>query len=354
MYDLVAIYSSKMKKHEMGHNHPESPMRLIQVLKGYNIFSKNANYACNLISAEKADINTIRNVHDIGLINTVKSISLQGGGMISWDNVLNKFTYESALYAAGAAVQSVKVINEGKTKKSFAIVRPPGHHTNGTTVAGFCFFNNMAIGTEWAVNHTRYKKIAIIDIDHHFGNGTSNIFYYRKDVLYFSIHAHPSYSYPGSGYPFEIGSGDGMGYNVNIPVLPNTNTRNWLFAFYNFLPIIEQFNPDLILVSLGFDALKTDPVGMLNLSSVAFQAAGYLIHNLADKLTNGKVATILEGGYDLKKLPECTINYLRGIMGEEPKLLATIDNWGVNNANTPVLKELKKNISSFWDVGGIK
>ncbi|MHA1303680.1 MAG: histone deacetylase family protein [Candidatus Heimdallarchaeaceae archaeon] len=351
MLDLVAIYSEQMKKHVMDPSHPETPERLNQVLKGYKIFASLENYNCLLRKAKKIETQYLSNVHSYNLINTIKSISLQGGGVLTWDNILNRYTYEAALYATGVAKKAAEIVHNNECKKSFAIVRPPGHHTNSTAVAGFCFFNNMAVAVDWLITEQRYKKIAIIDIDHHYGNGTADIFYNRKDVLYYSIHAHPTYSYPGTGYPFEIGEREGRGYTVNIPVLPRIDSKNWLYLFNKTInTVVEQYKPEIILVSVGFDALRTDPLGMLNLTTEAFQGAGYLIHELADKLCDGKVVSILEGGYDLHKLKDCTIKYLRGLLGEEPDIVKNINHWKIRNENTAMLKQVRRYLLDFWKI----
>ncbi|UJG43404.1 MAG: hypothetical protein K9W46_13665 [Candidatus Heimdallarchaeum endolithica] len=348
MYNLITLSNEEMKKHVMDPQHPEKPQRLDKFIQGFNIFSERNNFKCKFVKSEKIIEEDLLLVHDLHLINVVKSISLQGGGVITWDNVLNKHTFSAACYAAGASKQAAELVSNNETEKAFAIVRPPGHHTNSSTVAGFCFFNNIAIIAETLVSKG-FSKIAIVDIDQHFGNGTADIFYSRNDVLYYSIHAHPAYAYPGRGYPFESGIYDGMGYTVNCPVLPKTNTQNWVYTFQQSIKVLEQFKPEIILVSLGFDGLETDPVGMLNLKVEAFQSAGFILSEIAEKYSKKRIIAVTEGGYDLNNLSSCTNSFLRGIMGIKPKILSYQDNWKIHKSTRKQISIFKKHLSSFWD-----
>ena len=251
-----------------------------------------------------------------------------------------------SLLAAGGAVLAGEIAVKGEP--AFALIRPPGHHAEVNSCGGFCLFNNIAIAAEWLISERNIKKIAILDIDQHFGNGTAHIFYHRKDVLYLSLHAHPQYSYPGSGYPSEVGIDKGEGFTVNVPLLPNTENVDWLYALKTALQIVDQYKPEIILVSIGFDALMGDPTSILNITSEAYQAAGYMIHEIAEKLTSGKIVSVLEGGYYLKQLATVSKKYLKGILGEKSLLCDDVKIENITEHTMDMINLVKKAQKDYW------
>ncbi|MHA1954312.1 MAG: histone deacetylase family protein [Candidatus Heimdallarchaeaceae archaeon] len=349
MVDLAVIYSELFQKHVMDRAHPESPDRVDFVMQGIKELQNEVKEKITIHQAETIDEEDILAVHVPDLLNTVQAISGAGGGMITIDTTLNEHTFDLAKLAAGATKQAAKLVTENQAKKSFAVVRPPGHHAESNSAGGFCFFNNIAIAAEWLINKKDFNKILIIDIDHHFGNGTSHIFYYRKDVLYVSLHAHPMYSYPGSGYPTEVGIVDGLGYNVNIPLLPGTQSLDWLHALRFASGIINQYQPEIILVSAGFDALGGDPVGILNLDSSAFFGAGYLINELAKDHCDGKVCCTLEGGYKKNQLKEVSKKFIKGLLGYKPAIIDKLEDYDATDYTKSILNQVKKAQKIYWE-----
>ncbi len=328
--------------------HPESPERLFQIMEGIKELQNDASMKISVISPLDVDDEDLLAVHVPDHVDKIKAISDSGGGMITIDTTLNEHTYRTAKLAAGATKQAVQVVDENKTKTSFAVVRPPGHHAETNTAGGFCFFNNIAIAAEWLVVKKGYNKVAIIDIDHHFGNGTSHIFYHRSDVLYLSIHAHPMYSYPGSGYPNEIGVVEGKGYNVNVPLLPGSNSFDWLHSMNFSAEIIKQYEPEILLVSVGYDALGGDPVGVLNLTPNAFAGAGFLLHKLANETCDGRIACTLEGGYKIDQLKEVNNKFLKGLLGKKPPIVDNALETTMSDYTISMLNQVKKEHRNYW------
>jgi len=223
--------------------------------------------------------------------------------MLDADTVTSRGSFQAAVHAAGAAVMASQT-------NDFALVRPPGHHAFRTRASGFCLFNNIAIATQKLVNEG--KRVFILDIDGHYGNGTADIFYRTNKVLYCSLHQYPAY--PGNGFVNETGAGDGSGFNINIPMPPESGDDIFRDGCERLLSIAKLFNPDRVAVSAGFDAHHSDPLLNLRLTLSSFYWIG---SKLRENFKN--VFAVLEGGYDTEYLPKCACNFLDGINGEKQK-----------------------------------
>ncbi|MHA1199452.1 MAG: histone deacetylase family protein [Candidatus Heimdallarchaeaceae archaeon] len=348
MYDIAFIYSEIFKKHAMDRAHPESPQRLDEIMKAVTEIQEEKKHNITTLMPEVIDEELLLSVHVSDHLEKIRAISKAGGGMISIDTTLNEHTFFIAKYAAGATKQAAQLVDENKAKRSFAVVRPPGHHAESTSAGGFCYFNNVAVAAEWLIQYKGYNKVAIIDIDQHFGNGTSHIFNHRKDVLYVSIHGHPMYTYPGSGFPNEVGIVEGKGYNVNVALLPGAESIDWLHALKFSLNIVKQYQPEIILVSVGFDALGGDPVGIFNLGPNAFTAAGYLLNEIAKECCDGKISCTLEGGYKIDQLKEVSKKFILGLLGNEPHILRKLATTKPSNQTDSMLKQVRKFHKEFW------
>ena len=348
MDDLTVLYSDLFKQHVMDRAHPESPERLNQIMEGVRELQKVSEKKINILSPTEIDEDDLLAVHVPDHVEKIKAISDSGGGMITIDTTLNEHTYNIAKLAAGATKQAAQLIDENKSKTSFAVVRPPGHHAETNTAGGFCFFNNIAVAAEWLIVKKGYNRIAIIDIDHHFGNGTSHIFYHRSDVLYLSIHAHPMYSYPGSGFPNEIGVVEGKGFNVNVPLLPGSNSFDWLHSMNFSVDIVKQYEPEILLVSVGYDALGGDPVGVLNLTPNAFTGAGFLLNELAKHTCEGRIVCTLEGGYKIDQLKEVNNKFIKGLLGKRPPIIDNVLDTPMSDHTISMLNQVRKEHKNYW------
>ncbi|MCY3412970.1 MAG: histone deacetylase [Candidatus Heimdallarchaeota archaeon] len=289
----------------------ESPKRVEVIQEAL----QNSKLNVSFIEANRANEKDILEIHTEDLYNTLVKSSLMNSVRFTVDTYTNIYTYEAAMTAVGGTIQAVK---ELKSHHTFALLRPPGHHATDNSAMGFCFLNNIAVATN--VIRKDYKKILILDVDNHFGNGTAEIFKNDPNVLYISLHSDPDISYPGTGYAEEVGSMDGIGKIVNIPLPWQLGDADYLVAFDEIvIPIIEQFIPEVILVSLGLDGLKDDPYGNLSLSTDGYYEIGRRIGEINKKITNRHVATILEGGYKYDEMGQAVVEYFTGLLhgGEE-------------------------------------
>lgn len=280
-------------EHKTGTMHPESSQRLtainkaIEPLRGSLLF----------VSPVKASESMIELVHASEHIETVKKTS-EHAGSIDSDTVCSRGSYEAAATAAGAGIAALEGIRSGEFERAFCAVRPPGHHATPTQAMGFCLFNNIAIAARYAQS-IGYQKVMIVDFDVHHGNGTQDTFYEDDTVFYFS--SHQAYTYPGTGAESERGKGSGEGYNANFLMMPESTDVELLDIYTNELPrCVERFQPDIILVSAGYDLHESDPLAGLNITFEGIRAVVRLILESADV----PFVFFLEGGYDVDALGE--------------------------------------------------
>jgi acetoin utilization deacetylase AcuC-like enzyme len=233
---------------------------------------------------------------------------------------------DAAFLAAGAAIEAVEALFDGRAGRSFALVRPPGHHAEADHAMGFCLFNNVAVAAEHARRTLGCERVLIVDWDVHHGNGTQHIFEARRDVLVFNTHQFPFY--PGTGALQENGRGEGEGFTVNVPLPKGLGDSDYGAVFREILtPVATQFKPDLVLVSAGFDAHRDDPLAQMRVTEEGFAHLCGSVVALADQLCQGRVALVLEGGYNLEALARsvrASVGVLAGerapeVQAESPK-----------------------------------
>ena len=301
MNKTAVVFSPKYYQHNPSRDHPESAKRLGAIVnelkRGRLSRSKNWQF----VTPEKARIEDVELVHGVEYINFVDAFCRSGGGLLDLeDTVVSPESFEVALYAVGGTLKAVNLVMEKKFENAFALVRPPGHHAEKFRAFGFCIFNNIAIAARYLLKKFNLRRILILDIDAHHGNGTQETFYETNKVLYISLHQDPRI-FPGTGFIDEIGEGEGLGYNVNIPFPFRTGDQIYLKAMKEIvMPIIRQYKPQFILVSAGLDGHYTDPVASLSLSALCYQEIYEIIANLASEICEGRLVSLLEGGYSLK------------------------------------------------------
>jgi acetoin utilization deacetylase AcuC-like enzyme len=308
------LYDPRYLLHDTGPYHPEVPERLEAIYQGI----EEAGLLPNLvqIQGERADLRWIETVHDVEYIRRFEEVCYAGRKtMDTPDCAMCSDTFETALLASGGVIKAVEMLMQGEIDNAFCAVRPPGHHAETGEAMGFCYFNNVAVAARYLKQQWDIGKVGIIDFDVHHGNGTQHIFEKDPSVFYYSIHQHPSFAYPGTGREFEQGSAEGQGSTKNTPVLPGHGDEE--YAHYikrDLLPAFERFRPEFILVSAGFDAHIDDDMSDVKLSTQAFTWLIETALHLAREHAGGRLISVLEGGYSLKRLPELAANHVSALL----------------------------------------
>lgn len=258
-------------------------------------------------------------IHDVDYIRSVEEAALSGQSYLGTpDCALSGQTYAVALNAAGALADSVLDVAEGRLDNAFVACRPPGHHAEQAQAMGFCYFNNVAIGAALLTEKLGYERVLIFDFDVHHGNGTQHSFEHRKDIFFSSIHQHPLTLYPGTGFEEEKGGGEGSGYTLNAPMQPHSTDDDYRSIFEQvLLPQFKAYNPQFILISAGFDAHTDDPLAQVDLTHEGFDFMTRELKQLALECCQGKMVSVLEGGYNYDALSQCVASHLN-ILQSEP------------------------------------
>ncbi|MBN1311858.1 MAG: histone deacetylase [Anaerolineae bacterium] len=254
-------------------------------------------------------------VHESRYVDFVKQSAEQGGGMLDPDTYLLPVSYDVACLAAGGLITAVDAVLASKADNGLALVRPPGHHAIATRAMGFCVFNNVAVAARHAQrSNPAIEKVMIVDYDVHHGNGTQDAFYDDPSVLYVSTHQYPHY--PGTGSMKEIGEGEGKGATINMPLRAGVGSDGFRLLYEKVLwPAARRFQPDLILISAGFDAHWSDPLAMLQLDLRGYADLARDLIRMADELCKGRIIFVMEGGYDLEVLSHGLLNVAYALQG---------------------------------------
>ena len=301
------VTSDTYQNHNTGVGHPEKIDRVTAVIDNFKkldnknlIWKKPTNFEKSLL------IKT----HSSNYINQVnQSFPQSGFNFLDGDTVVSPGSKDATKDAVGSIITAIDGVQKKEFKNAFCAVRPPGHHAEKERAMGFCIYNNVAVGANYLIEKYEYKKVAIIDFDVHHGNGTQDIFYENKKVLYISTHQYPYY--PGSGTEKETGKFNNI---FNIPLEAGTNSEQYLTAYEHVLNKIKYFKPEFLLFSAGFDAHKDDPLAQLKLSSSDFYEITKRTLEISKQYCKGKVVSILEGGYDLNALQESTEKHVDALI----------------------------------------
>ena len=301
------IFSNSYQNHDTGPGHPEQIARvsvIIEKLRRYN----NNNILWKKPSIITDDI--IKDSHDDAYVDLVKnSFPTKGFSSLDGDTIISPGSKEATFDAAASIITAIDGVQNKEFKNAFCSVRPPGHHCNQNKAAGFCILNNVAIGAKYLLKRYKYKRIAIIDFDVHHGNGTQDIFYDNKNVLFISTHQYPYY--PGTGSEKEKGKFNNI---CNIPLPAGTNSEEYLNAFEFALKKLRDFKPEFILISAGFDGHNDDPLAQFKLHTDDYYKITKRILETSKKFSNGKVVSILEGGYDLQALQDSAKRHVDALL----------------------------------------
>ena len=301
------ITSDTYQNHNTGEGHPEQIARVSVIIDNFKkINNKNLIWKKPSIVSDKIILTT----HDLDYVNLVKdSFPKKGFSSLDGDTIISPGSKDATFDAVGSIIAAIDGVENKEFKNAFCAVRPPGHHSSQNKAAGFCILNSVSIGANYLIQKYKYKKIAIVDIDVHHGNGTQDIFYDNENVLFISTHQYPYY--PGSGSEKERGKFNNI---KNIPLPAGTGSEEYLNAFEYALKKLEDFRPEFILISAGFDAHEADPLAQFKLKTEDYYLITKRILDVSKKFCNGNVVSILEGGYDLKALQDSTKRHVDALI----------------------------------------
>jgi acetoin utilization deacetylase AcuC-like enzyme len=310
------LYDDVFLEHRPGGSHPESPQRLLAIDRAVRAMPFFPDLL--LLRARPAGREELLMVHDADYIDLVKRECAQGRSSLSTgDADISAGSYEAALHAAGGVMAAVDAVFAGTVDHAFCAVRPPGHHAGPGRGMGFCLFNNIALAARWAQKKHGCRRVLIADWDVHHGNGTQDIFYGDGSVLFFSTHLSPHY--PGTGAANERGEGAARGLIINRPFPRGAGDGEIVGAFRDLLlPAARAFRPELTLVSAGFDSRLGDPLGGFAVDDEGFRALTRIMLEIAAMAGNGRLVSVLEGGYDLSGLPAAVCAHLDELRRGEP------------------------------------
>lgn len=311
---VVIVSDPSLCKHDTGGGeHPEVPERLAVIAEALHASSlKNLLVDAAPRPALREELMCF---HTEDWLFRFEESVLKGKTYIDHpDNQVGYESFDIAILSAGTGLVGVELVEEDPNKVVFGSTRPPGHHSEPNMPYGFCFFNNCVIAARYWQHQFGVKRICIIDFDAHHGNGIQTAFEEDPDAAYISIHEHPSFSYPGTGWPEETGTKEGKGTILNLPLLPGDGDEAVRTTFSKIVAFLEAFQPQALVVGAGFDAHIEDDMSGLEFSTQMYEELGVFMAELAHRFTKNKMLTILEGGYNLDNLGACAVAYLQGVV----------------------------------------
>ncbi len=321
-------------------SHPENARRLrriLQTLEEEGVLEK-----LDLLEPHPATEEDLLSVHTPRHIESVRKVAERGGGHMDADTYVSPRSFEAARMAAGGLMDAVEKVVAGRIRNAFALVRPPGHHATANRAMGFCLFNNVAIATRTALATEGVNRVLIVDFDVHHGNGTQDIFDDDPDVFYVSTHQYPYY--PGTGGRTETGRGAGEGTVLNVPLPAGVGDDGYGRIIQELIqPLAERFDPDLILVSAGYDGHWDDPLAHMRLSVSGYAALQRALIDMAEALCDGRVVFTLEGGYHLDALSYGVLNAFHALLAED----TIVDPLGPSPRGERPVEELIKDLKTL-------
>jgi acetoin utilization deacetylase AcuC-like enzyme len=297
------IDDARFELHEQEPGHPESPARVAAIRDAL----AGLRGQLTAIPARQAKRDELLMVHGAEYIGFVEETCLdREPAVLGPDVVVCRGSWMAALLAAGSAIEAVQWVLQGKGRRAFGNLRPPGHHASKDQAMGFCIFNNIALAAKWALIHGGLKRVAVIDWDVHHGNGTQDLFWDEPRVFYASMHQHPFY--PGTGAARKKEN------LLSLPLAQGSGDEAYLRAFGETLvPALDAFKPELVLISCGFDAHQRDPLGGMALTERGYAEMTRMTVELAERHAEGRIVSLLEGGYDLRAIAESALAHVRAM-----------------------------------------
>ncbi len=345
MYRTGIVRDKRYIDHRTGDFHPESHRRLEFIYDMLNDADMKGDYVD--VPVREATEDELLYIHSKDYISMVAATAGKSRSYLDADTQTSSGSYQAALLAVGGLCNAIKMVHSGEINNAFALVRPPGHHAERSRGMGFCLFNNVAIGAVYAQRELGLKRILIADWDLHHGNSTQHCFEDDPSILYFSTHQYPYY--PGTGSFTEVGSGEGEGYTINVPLSTGYGDAEYIAIYRQILqPIALGFKPDLVLASVGFDIHKDDPLGGMSITPLGFAALTHILMEIARLSCDGKLVLTLEGGYNLQGLRDSVKAVLKELRGETTAEDRDWSDDGDKRILDPVLDEVKSIHGRYW------
>ncbi|MGJ8645540.1 MAG: histone deacetylase family protein [Marinomonas colpomeniae] len=293
-------------RHDMGEDHPESPQRL-GAIQNRMITGQLMDFVRRL-EGEPATYEQLVQTHEAAYVDSIFARAPESGHIeLEPETLMMSHTLDAALHAAGSVVKAVDLVMAGEVDNAFCAIRPPGHHAEFDKAMGFCLFNNIAVGTRHAINQYGLERVAIVDFDVHHGNGTEDIFKADEKILYASSYQHPFYPYSDPG--------DSHDNILHMPLAAGSGSAEFqTIITEQLLPALDAFKPQLIMISAGFDAHKEDPMGQLRLDESDFTWITDVLMDAADRHCQGRVVSVLEGGYNIDALGRAAFCHIKSLM----------------------------------------
>ena len=345
MHKTIVVKDQRYLNHITGDYHPESPQRLERIyrmLKDTELAGRFIEVPPRAATKEELALN-----HSRDYIERIEQTAGKSHTMLDPDTHASAGSWEAAVFAAGGVLSALDLLTEGRADNGFALVRPPGHHAEASRAMGFCLFNNIAIGAHYLIKQYKLERILIVDWDLHHGNGTQKSFYTSPEVLYCSTHQYPYY--PGTGSIEEIGDGNGRGYTLNIPLRGGQGDVDYIKLFQEIIiPVADEYKPQFILISAGYDPYHRDPLGAMQVTPEGFSALTALLMDCAGRHCNGRILAVLEGGYHLDGITESVKKTLLTFIDDHGAIQhhAGIEKPLLETAT--VIKMVKRAHSEFW------
>ena len=309
----LLYYDPCFLDHDTG-EHPERAERLEHVVR--QLQRSGLDKRCTQREWPPVSGERLARVHDRDYVDAVRDFAARGGGRIEADTVVSVQSHDVARRATGAVCDAVDQVITGKERKALCLIRPPGHHALRASAMGFCLFNHIAVGARLAIQEHELDRVLIVDWDVHHGNGTQDAFWKDEGVGFLSIHRWPFY--PGTGAADETGTGHGLGTIKNLPVEFGTPRKEYLKLFAQHLEAFAaKIKPQLILISAGFDSHREDPIGSLGLETEDFESLTETVMNVARAHAEGRIVSVLEGGYNPARLAGCVETHLKAMTNDE-------------------------------------
>lgn len=341
------VRDTRFLEHRTGVHHIEVPRRLETIygmLDADGLKDRLVEIAPRFASLEEVEM-----VHEAEYVEKILDTAGEPLCYLDPDTVTSEQSCRAAFLAAGSVIEAVRSVAAGELDTAFALIRPPGHHAERNRQMGFCLFNNAAIAAQYARRILGFERVLIVDWDVHHPNGTQHIFEQTPQVLLFSSHRYPFF--PGTGDMLDVGLGEGMGYSVNVPLPAQRDDSDLVVAYRRLLePVACEFQPQLILVSAGFDAHIDDPIGGMRVSENGFAVLAQIVLGLADELCGGKSVFMLEGGYDLGALRKSTRAVLETMLEGAPESLVQRIECGMRPASPvpDIIERVAEVQGQYW------